>query len=89
MATCTKLSVYASRALYYKRSTQTFLGKKMLNKTKNYKIVAIRRNINLTNHLYAMLPLKHKWCSILDYSRLRLTAYNTSTARKWFWEYHD
>ena len=61
-------------------------GNTMLNKTENYKIVAVKGTTSLTKHLYVMLPLKCNWFSILDYTRLQLSAYSAGTARKCFWE---
>ena len=58
----------------------------MTNKSQNYEIAGTRWGMALTKHLHVRAKPKCKGFSILNYVRMQVGSYNTTTIRIGFWE---
>jgi len=57
----------------------------MTNKAQNCEVAGTRWGMALTKHLYVRVKPKGKGFSILNYVRVQVGSYNTTTIRAAFW----
>ena len=58
----------------------------MTNKTENYEVTAPPLNQDFVKHVYILFPLHSKFSCILDFIRLPIEFYDTTTVHEEFWE---
>ena len=58
----------------------------MINKTENYKVVALPMNQDFVNNVYVLFPLHSKFSWILNFISLPVELSKTTAVQKEFWE---